>query len=1019
MTTFANVEAAISANIVALRKPGVLAVRPGYHLEMGWPVGEPIIVVLVGVKKGDAAAYGLPAQLNGITVEVREASPLERLKATRTATYQELQSRTRVEQHIPDFPSEHIVAAQPAGVATAARRPPKPEIPYAPPEDAALVPMTGMFTVICHASPDAGWPTLKSFFGRIQQKLTVGIYDFTSAHILAELDGAMANRGRKLPLSLVLDHPTRNPTADQSDDETEQNLATTFGDDLTFAWAPVRSSPEVKEWIFPTAYHIKVAVRDGAELWLSSGNWNNSNQPEAAPFNDPDAAHAAETFKSSDRDWHVVIPHQGLAQLFEKYLLNDRATAEPAQGQADGSAEMEAFAEQTADLAEVNPVAVALAPRQFFAPSTITGPMTIQPLLTPDLSEDGTTAMYAQAMLALIAGAQQSLYIQLQYIHPSNKPGDAAFTALLDAVAARAAANVDVRIILSQWQNAQWMERLQAAGIDTTLVRIQHGVHNKGFVVDHRVVVVSSQNWSGEGVLNNRDAGLIIDNEDVAQYFEAIFIHDWNNVAVAHPNARQGLAAAGVTGTATILGWQDDPGEAVPPLIPPERRPVPDLTLVPLKLAVPNVVAPAPADYDIATSDFRYWSMAEAAARGAAFWRPLLPPGTNWQVGDTLNLLVDEGEDFNAFYDRRALNFFHGTTGGRTYFSCESPDIVCHEQGHAILDALRPELFDAGTIEAAAFHEAFGDMSALLVSLQLPSMRRAVLAETGGDLSRNSRLSRLAEQLGFAIRQVNPSAADADCLRNASNKFFYTNPETLPSDAPATSLSSEPHSFSRVFTGAFLEILAGGLRQAASNPGESDVQAVSLDLAKLLIAGVLAAPVVPEFMSQIAASIIAADASAGGKYGDVLKSAFVRRGILSPQSAAGITSLRSIGITAAAHFSAVAARVGRELPHVAISAAEYGLGDQPLLVRAPSDPRRFGVSAAAFGVGGVTPSNSEHAARAFVEDLLQRGHIDIDDIGRPGCRLVHPHAFKTHRLESSSEGTMLTRILFDCGFRIK
>jgi hypothetical protein len=113
----------------------------------------------------------------------------------------------------------------------------------------------------------------------------------------------------------------------------------------------------------------------------------------------------------------------------------------------------------------------------------------------------------------------------------------------------------------------------------------------------------------------------------------------------------------------------------------------------------------------------------------------------------------------------------------------------------------------------------------------------------------------------------------------------------------------------------------------------------------------------------------------------------------------------------------VAGGLGRELPYVALSAAEYGLGDRPLLVRAPSDPRRFAVSAAAFGVGSVTPSNSEHAARAFVEDLLQRGHIDIGDAGQPEVRIVHPHTFKTHRLVSTSEGLALTRTLFDCGLR--
>jgi hypothetical protein len=334
------------------------------------------------------------------------------------------------------------------------------------------------------------------------------------------------------------------------------------------------------------------------------------------------------------------------------------------------------------------------------------------------------------------------------------------------------------------------MERLQMAGIDTGLVRIQNGVHNKGFAIDHQRVVVSSQNWSGDGVLLNRDAGVIIDNATVAQYFEQIFLHDWDNVAVARPGRMPLMAEDGAAGQ--IYGWQDDPGERTPPLVQPELRPVPDLTIAPLSMAIAGTDAPPPRAYAPGSAEFRYWSAAEAAARGAAFWRPLFPPGTGWQPGEPLKLLLDEGEDFNAYYDRQALNFFHGTAGGRTVYSGESPDIVCHEQGHAILDALRPELFDAGTIEAAAFHESFGDMSALLAALQLSSLRSAMLADTGGDLSRNSRLSRLAEQLGWAIRQQMPSAVDADCLRNAANSFFYTNPERSRREHRGSSTAIRP-----------------------------------------------------------------------------------------------------------------------------------------------------------------------------------------------------------------------------------
>jgi PLD-like domain len=546
--------------------------------------------------------------------------------------------------------------------------------------------------------------------------------------------------------------------------------------------------------------------------------------------------------------------------------------------------------------------------------------------------------------------------------------------------------------------------------------------------------VVSSQNWSGQGVLQNRDAGVIIDNPTIAQYFEKIFLQDWDNVAVGHqapaataatigqqtPDGRPGAAAI-----AQILGWQDDPGEGEPPSVPPELRSVPNLTLAPFKLAIPGVTAPTPRSFGLSTSEFRYWACAEAAARAAAFWRPLMPPGTNWQLGDTLPLLLDQGEDFNAFYDRQALNFFHGSSGGRTVFSGESPDVVCHEEGHAVLDALRPELFDAGSIEAAAFHESFGDMSAMLSALQLPSLRTAILSDTGGDLRRNSRLSRLAEQLGWAIRQFAPDAVDRDCLRNAANSFVYINPEGLPSSAPAATLSSEPHSFSRVFTGAFLEALAGGFRLASANPGEAELQAVSVDLARLLITGILSAPIVPEYMSQVAASVVAADAAADGaargRYGDVLKAAFVRHGILSPQSAVSVATVRGAAASALVRPMGMAATGASprraDLPPVALSASEYGFGDRPLLVRAASEPRRFGVAGAAFGVGAVTPSNSEHAARAFVEDLLQRGHIDIGTTGHPEARIVHPHGFKTHRLVPTAEGLMLSRTLFDCGFR--
>jgi phosphatidylserine/phosphatidylglycerophosphate/cardiolipin synthase-like enzyme len=51
-------------------------------------------------------------------------------------------------------------------------------------------------------------------------------------------------------------------------------------------------------------------------------------------------------------------------------------------------------------------------------------------------------------------------------------------------------------------------------------------------IIDGEIAVIGSQNWSEDGVSSNRDATLIIYNADAAQYWNGIFMHDWNNLAV-------------------------------------------------------------------------------------------------------------------------------------------------------------------------------------------------------------------------------------------------------------------------------------------------------------------------------------------------------------------------------------------------------------------------------------------------------------------------------------------------------
>jgi hypothetical protein len=485
---------------------------------------------------------------------------------------------------------------------------------------------------------------------------------------------------------------------------------------------------------------------------------------------------------------------------------------------------------------------------------------------------------------------------------------------------------------------------------------------------------------------------------------------------VARKASKTQLAAM----NATVATWEDDPGDLnSQPALVPTNVAAPDQTTQPLSFKIAGVTPP-PNIFQPGTANFRFYAAASALRRTADFWGPIVPTGTRWQVGARLPVILDDGVDLNAFYtrggfgDAPGLHFFHDTVGGRTCFSAESPDVACHEMGHALLDAIRPQLFDATTIEAAAFHESFGDMTAILSALQVSSFRQKVFDETGGVLNRSSRLSRLAEQLGSAIRVQHPDAVEIDCLRNAVNSFFYRDPQTLPPSAPASALSSEPHSFSRVFTGAFLDILAGILKVLGTPTTVANIERAAQDAGRLLVAGILEAPIVPDYFSQVAAHMIGVGESApfSGKYRDVLKSAFVRRGILSLQAALTVTSVRPdtprrIALRAAAPRDA-------GLPQGTIAGAVYGLNKSALKVHTAEEAKRFAVTSSALTLGPVEPRSAQNAAESFTEDLFQRGRVDTKSYAEGGP--TRSLSMKTHVIVEEDGDLALKRRTFECGF---
>jgi hypothetical protein len=564
----AQLDKTIQSHMTKLRKPGVLTVRPGYEIAGHQLTGKRAVVATVRVKTPLAdldSSEALPDQVGGVPVDVRQASPYQRLRASDPLAAEVSRAYGRPEDEEPSWPHEREVETgklltdsqsraqstlkvqrgqQKASSEALSSQAKKPNLPYDPKGCPPLNPVTVSARVTAAVSPDCGFATLTGFLAATKQALKIGMYDFTSAPILTAFEKDLVS---SKTLQMVLDSPAPNPTQDQSDWMTVQDLNTTMSSRASIARALTRSDHFAAVWSFPSAYHIKVIVRDGDSFWLSSGNLNNSNEPA------PDHPKTAE-----DRDWHVIIENEALTGVFATYLDFDYTTAHA--HQASVSAEIERAIEEAHQKKQLNtdpagtrvhsakrppkkpapPAAKAVQAKTFDSLN-----LTVTPLLTPDKLVDGT-GQYLSHILDLIGQAKKSIYIQLQYIESSSGEGDV-YDDLLKAIAKRIAGGIDVRLIVSANYAEKWAEKMKdGKSVDLTAnIRTQPDVHNKGFVVDSDIVIVSSQNFSPAGVSQNRDAGAILQSSELASYYEPVFLADW---------ARALPMVAGRGGAATAKG---------------------------------------------------------------------------------------------------------------------------------------------------------------------------------------------------------------------------------------------------------------------------------------------------------------------------------------------------------------------------------------------------------------------------------------------------------------------------------
>ena len=175
-----------------------------------------------------------------------------------------------------------------------------------------------------------------------------------------------------------------------------------------------------------------------------------------------------------------------------------------------------------------------------------------------------------------------------------------------------------------------------------------------------------------------------------------------------------------------------------------------------------------------------------------------------WAFGSPQLFIVPRaGQWSNAYYERdsHSLQFFSFPSlrdSSRTVHTCLSHDIVAHETGHAILDGIAPDLYDAIAPQSLAIHEAVADLVALLMAFRCNTLRRTVLDANRGSIDDTSSFSGIGEEFARARDPFGHQLY----LRNLRNQKNLD-----PADHVNRVQRTEPHALSEVLSGALYAVM--------------------------------------------------------------------------------------------------------------------------------------------------------------------------------------------------------------------
>ncbi|MEA3281562.1 MAG: phospholipase D-like domain-containing protein [Euryarchaeota archaeon] len=376
--------------------------------------------------------------------------------------------------------------------------------------------------VTVFTSPDSSFTAVTDAIDNASESICINLYQFHNFYLMDHIIAAIE---RGVEVKILLEGGPVNGIADE-----ERYIASktvTAGGDVRFMISDGDRGIHDR-YAFN---HAKYSIIDDKTTIVTTENWKNTGIPINNTF--------------GNRGWGIIINNPDTADYFSSVFAEDwnPANRDSFPFTPDDPIYENKYGNPPPDFVPDRRILAGNYTSPFYS-KIVSGKFNASPVLSPD-----TSLLETGSIIGMIKGADDSVYVEQLYIRDWGTSTNPKPNPFIGAAINASRRGCEVKILLDSTYGVKNEEmgeylngiaasenlNLEAKLIDNVGMGLNK-THTKGAIVDHSQVLISSINWNENSARNNREAGLIIENEDVAEFYTDVFFYDWWN-GTFHPRA--------------------------------------------------------------------------------------------------------------------------------------------------------------------------------------------------------------------------------------------------------------------------------------------------------------------------------------------------------------------------------------------------------------------------------------------------------------------------------------------------